>query len=175
VLDPFTQIHAAIWQALIAYPPWAQLVRQGLRVTAIPGTLPDGSTVQGISSVATLAKADPLSPGDQPEVRIFQHAFGDRPELSNSRALFFCQVFALRLSASPPPLDQVLFNQLAWLSRVALYKAGPNLGIPNLVYEFTWNVANIQDVFPDESERGWVCAVPLAVTFYVPSEVFNSL
>lgn len=172
MLDPFTQIHYAIWRALTEYQPWAAMVPLGRRINAVPG---DQSGGVAILDKPTLVKVPPVAGGDAPEVRIVQGSFSDVPGECNSRRSVFDQVFIVQLSTASPLLDETPLNKLKYWTRRALYKSGNNrsdLGLENVV-GFTWHVSPERDVAADTGLKVWRAVCPIAVRFYETVEQWN--
>jgi hypothetical protein len=152
-VDPFTQVHQAIWAALTAHAPWAQLVLAANR--------------QDMSNPLFQQPPPDLQAADSPGATIVQDQFVMRPLGDNSQTADFSQDYTLvlttdRLSVAP-------INQVKYLTAVALLKAGIDLGLPGLVRD--WTIASARDASGDkkltrESQR-WAATLTISVKFYL--------
>lgn len=160
-VDPFTQVHQAIWTALLAYPPWVAIVPPGARINAAPvGTLS--------------AKLPAIMPGDAPEVRVIQAGWSWGDE--NSMGVLIHQHFAVEMNTTY--LNIVPLNNLKFLTLIAFLKERSqriNLGLPFVV---DWSFQGVGREYPIEKESGlrqWRAASMISVNMSLPYSVIAEL
>lgn len=146
-VDPFTQIHQALWTSVTNFAPWAALVRPGARINDVPsGTIS--------------AKAVAISPGDVPELRIIQSTFRIDESGRNVATERWQQTYMFQLSTAS--MNVIPVNQLKFLTIVALKRAPENFGLP-WVYEWLFGGNTDKEFDAKAKLRNWVSYLPLTV------------
>lgn len=158
-VDPFTQVHQAIWAALIAYAPWAAFVPPGARINAVPA-----------GPLST--KAPAVTPGQNPELRIVQVGWGfDR---GNSMTYDCDQVFLLQMSTAFSNVMNI--NKFKFLTFVALFQADKNLNLTGLVR--SWKPVSPGRDNPIQKESGmqqWTSMVQINVDMFIDALLLEGL
>ena len=148
-IDPFTQVHQAIWNALTAYQPWAQFVPPGARINAVPlGPLS--------------AKAKATMPGDVPEVRILQAGWSWNE--GNAKTINIHQHFAVEMNTTAQ--NVIPLNTLKFLSLIALVQEKAKQVNFGLSFVIDWSAQGVAREVPMESDSGlkmWRSAVFVTV------------
>lgn len=163
--DPFTQTQKAIFDALLAFPQFAELVRVGNRLSSVQRSgVPRIDKPRG-------TPADYAKPGAyvaSGELKVSEAGHRLRPFGSNSRIAEAAQSFAVSLTTAA--VDSVPLNRLKWRAMQALYLAGDDLGLP---FVRGWDISDAGEepssTNPDGTTRqGWVTAFNVNVEMYWP-------
>lgn len=165
-LDPFTQANKAIFDALMAFPQFGELVRVGNRFSsvkrtgAVPLTVNKGST--GPSGPADFLA--PASLTDGGEIRVTQSGFLLSPFGSNSKVSEAEQTYDVGIATDSP--DATRINRLKWFGLRALLRAGSDLGLP-FVRGWTISQASESNAKVEENRQaGWSTAFSVNVAMY---------
>lgn len=157
--DPFTQANLAIWNALTAYPGFADLVRVGNRLGTTSRNVPlDKSR----GTYADTADAGQLR---VQEAGFTLSPFGSNSKVSESRQSYSVQLTTQSMRATP-------LNRLKWNALKALKRAGDDLG---LTFVREWSITEATEglmsvVTPEEprTQDGWATAFTVNVEMYWP-------
>lgn len=165
--DPFTQASAAILDALTAFPPFAEMVRLGNRVsgTRRPNVAP---TNKPTGAPADYARIGTAVPGG--EVRVIESGYDLHPYGSNSKISEAVQSYDVQLATDA--IDSTPINRLKWNAMRALLRSdagGFPLGLP---FVRTWTISpgtqQPTRIVNGEERTGWSSAFSVNVEMYWP-------
>ena len=157
-IDPYTQVHQAIWDALTSNQPWAAFFPLGARINAVP---------PGMQSVKVTA----TTPGSCPEVRIIPA--GRAIKRINSLAYGCRRAHAIKLTTFNLNVTQMDMGE--FLTDMALANAKLDLGLPDLVMGWDWTGLGRESQEDNTKSKIWVSTYAVNVDVQITGEMFQQL